>query len=134
MLYLPATYHSTYSGDLTLAEDFTRSVRHFNTINTTTTVNNQFEEFSHDDSVTTNELDCTDLDPILEICVDENSKGTSLSLVDSNEPHVQLPSPDKEFMDLLVEHSSGNTGAVQSSRIMGDHWRGKILHINSAVL
>ena len=70
----------------------------------------QFERFSRDDSVSIHELDYTDLDPILEICIDENSRGTTLSFGDSSKPHVQLPSPDKEFMDLLVKHSSDNTG------------------------
>jgi hypothetical protein len=72
----------------------------------------QFEQFSHDDSVASLAMDCTDMDPILEICVHETSKGTTLPLADLNRPHVQLPSPDKEFMDQLVEPSNGKTGAV----------------------
>ena len=72
----------------------------------------QFEQFSHDDSVAEHELDCTDLDPILEICVHETSKGMILPLVETIGSHVQLPSPDKEFMDQLVEPSGGNTGAM----------------------
>ena len=71
-----------------------------------------FEQFSCDDGVTAHDLDCTDLDPILEICIDDDIKGETQSLMTSNEPRVQLPSPDKEFMNQLVEGSSNSAGAV----------------------
>ena len=45
----------------------------------------QLEQFSHVDSVTAHKLDCTDLDPMLEKCIDETGNGTTLPLVDSNE-------------------------------------------------
>ena len=73
----------------------------------------QFEQFSRDNSVAALTTDCTDVDPILEICVHETSKGMTLPLAEFNGPHVQLPSPDKEFMDQLVETSSGNKGGVK---------------------
>ena len=102
-----------YSGDLTLDEDLAKSVKTFKSNSTyrSTTVY-QFEEFSRDDSVAAHELDCTSLDPILEICVYETSEGTTLPLVDTNSPQVQLPSPDKEFMEQLVEHSNGKKGTM----------------------
>ena len=102
------------SDDLLFDEDFAQSVKSFNSNRHTSTTVYQFERFSRDDSVSAHELDCTDLDPILEICVHETSKGTTLPLAGTNERHVQLPSPDKEFMDLqLVDPSNGlNTGAV----------------------
>ena len=78
----------------------------------------QFEQFSRDDSVAALELDHTDMDPILEICVHETSKGTILPLAEFDRPHVQLPSPDKEFMDQLVEPSNGNAGAVQLCMVL----------------
>ena len=108
---LPVTYHSTYSGDLAHDEALAQSVKSFNSNSTSTTLY-QFDQFSRDDSVAAHELDCTDLDPILEICVHETSKEMTLPLAETIEPHVQLPSPDKEFMDQLVEQSNGNTGAV----------------------
>ena len=77
------------------------------------TVVYQFEQFSRDDSVAALAMDCTDMDPILEICVHETSKGMTLPLAEFNGPHVQLPSPDKDFMDQLVDPTSGNTGRVK---------------------
>ena len=108
---LPVTYHSTCSGDLALYEDLAQSAKSFNP-NSTSNIVYQFEQFSHDDSVAAHELDCTDPDPILEICVHETSKGMTPPLVENIGPHIQLLSPDKEFMDQLVEPSDGNTGTV----------------------
>ena len=106
--YLPASCLSTYSGDLTLDEDFVQSAKLYSS-NNTTTAHKPFEQFSSDNSITAHCSDGTDLDPILEICIDD-IRGETLSLVASNESRVQLPSADKEFMSQLVEESHDNTG------------------------
>ena len=102
----------TCSKDLILDEDFVESTKGFNTVVMTTTVL-PFEQFCPDSEGVLPKSDPVDLDPILEICTLDESEGVALSLVDSIKPQVLIPSPDKEFMDHILEHSSGHAGVVR---------------------
>ena len=111
-------FHYTHcSDDLKLDEDFVPETKKSTTKRLTTlsltTQLHHFEHYCQDESISAENADCTDLDPILEMFINEcvdNERGSEELLLATNRP--QLPSPDKAFMDklLLVEQSKGDTG------------------------
>lgn len=106
-MYTYMFYNS--SDDLKLEEDFVQSVTRSNTSDQVT-VGQRFEEYCQDESVFAHNVDSTDLDPILEICItdsDIDSEEDSRLLVMTNKP--KFPSPDREFMDQLVKQPNRGT-------------------------
>ena len=102
------------SNDLRLDENFMQSIR-FSSHVVLKTMEPPVEQFSHDDSVTAHTIDCTGLDPILEICItdDTSNEEEPQPLVATNE--TRLPSPDKDFMNQVVQESNEGNKLLDSN-------------------
>ena len=100
------------SDDLRLDKSFVESTKHSVSVTTSTAGAYIFENYIHDESVLAHDVDCTGLDPILEICITDGDvieeEAKPWDLVTANRP--RLPSPDREFMDQLIKQSNGGTG------------------------